>query len=196
MAGDVFFAGVEPGGLYSAQEIKILICYMLDSVGEAMPLTAVTDVLAGRGIANFFEVSAAVEELVRRKQLAEDEQGRLSPTESGKQTAANLASMVPFTLRERSVQAALHLLTRQRREQENVVDITRLERGYQVTCTMNDGTQPLLSFSLTVGDDLQAQMVKERFLEDPILLYRSLVAVLTGDVHTEKGGAQIVLEMP
>lgn len=196
MGSDVFFAGVEPGGLYSSQEIKILICYMLEGVGEPLPLKAVTDVLAGRGMANFFEVSAAVEELLRRDQLIEDDQGRLSLTEAGRQTASTLATMVPFTLRERSVQAALQLLTRQRRERENTVDIQRLERGVQVTCTMNDAGHPLLSFSLTVGDDLQAQLVKERFLEDPILLYRSLIAVLTGDVHTEKGGSQIVLDMP
>lgn len=196
MASDVFFAGVEPGGLYTAQEIKILICYMLDGVGEPLPLQTVTDVLAGRGMANFFEVSAAVDELLRRGQIIEDDEGRLSLTDAGRQTASTLATMVPLTLRERSVQAALQLLTRQRRERENTVEIHRLDRGYQVTCTMQDGSQPLLSLSLAVGDDLQAGLVKERFLEDPTLLYRSLIAVLTGDVREEKGGQEIVLHMP
>lgn len=196
MASDVFFAGVEPGGLYTAQEIKILICYMLNGVGEPLPLQTVTDVLAGRGMANFFEVSAAVEELLRRHQITEDEQGCLSLTDTGRQTASTLATMVPLTLRERSVQAALQLLTRQRRERENAVDIRQLEHGYQVTCSMHDGDQPLMSLSLTVGDDLQAALVKDRFLDDPTLLYRSLIAVLTGDVQPSKNGKEITFHMP
>lgn len=196
MTGDVFFSGVEPGGLYSSQEIKILICYMLNSVGEPMPLRAVTDILAGHGMANFFEVGAAVDELLRRHQLEEDGEERLVLTDAGRQTASTLFSLVPYTLRERSVQAALHLMTRIRRERENTVDIERLERGCQVTCTMKDADRPLLSFSLMVGDDMQAKLIKERFLEDPILLYRSLIAVLTGGAHTEQNGNTIVVEMP
>ncbi len=196
MTGDVFFAGVEPGGLYSSQEIKILICYMLNSVEEPMPLRAVTDILAGHGMANFFEIGAAVDELLRRCQLVEDSEGRLVLTDAGRQTASTLFSLVPYTLRERSVQAALHLMTRIRRERENTVEIKRLERGCQVTCTMKDADRPLLSFSLMVGDDMQAKLIKERFLEDPILLYRSLIAVLTGGAHTEQNGKKIVVEMP
>ncbi len=196
MAGDVFFAGVEPGGLYSSQEIKILICYMLSHVGEPMPMRAITDVLAGHGMANFFEIGAAVEELLRRGQLTEDEQGALSVTDGGRQTAGTLVGMVPFTLRERSVQAALQLMTRIRRERENTVEIQRLDRGYQVTCTVHDADQPLLSVSLTVGDDLQAQMVREHFLDDPVLLYRSLIGVLTGEAHAEGNGSCIVVDMP
>ena len=196
MTGDVFFAGVEPGGLYSSQEIKILICYMLNSVEEPMPLRAVTDILAGHGMANFFEIGAAVDELLRRCQLVEDSEGRLVLTDAGRQTASTLFSLVPYTLRERSVQAALHLMTRIRRERENTVEIKRLERGCQVTCTMKDADRPLLSFSLMVGDDMQAKLIKERFLEDPILLYRSLIEVLTGGAHTEQNGKKIVVEMP
>ena len=169
---------------------------MLNSVEEPMPLRAVTDILAGHGMANFFEIGAAVDELLRRCQLVEDSEGRLVLTDAGRQTASTLFSLVPYTLRERSVQAALHLMTRIRRERENTVEIKRLERGCQVTCTMKDADRPLLSFSLMVGDDMQAKLIKERFLEDPILLYRSLIAVLTGGAHTEQNGKKIVVEMP
>ena len=48
MNNDAFSAGVEPGGLYSSQEIKILICYMLNGAGEPMPRQAVLDIIAGQ----------------------------------------------------------------------------------------------------------------------------------------------------
>lgn len=48
MIHDAFSAGVEPGGLYSSKDIKILICYMLAGAGEPMPRQAVLDVIAGK----------------------------------------------------------------------------------------------------------------------------------------------------
>lgn len=69
MNHDGLSAGVEPGGLYSPQQIKILICYMLDGAGEPMPRQAVLDIIAGGGMANFFETGAAIDELVRLQNL-------------------------------------------------------------------------------------------------------------------------------
>ncbi len=195
MANDVFFAGVEPGGLYTSQEIKILICYMLDSVGEPMPMRTVTDVLAGRGMANFFEVGAAIDELLRRDHLKEDEAGQLSVTALGHQAATTLVGLIPYTLRERSVQAALYLMTRRRRERENKVTITPIENGCRVTCAILEGDHDLMNFSLIVGDELQAEMIKNRFLDDPVTLYRGMIAMLTGEVKTEQKGTRIIAEM-
>ena len=73
---DAFSAGVEPGGLYTSQEIKILICYMLLGVGEPMERQMVTELIAGNGMANFFETAAAVDELARQGHLTEKESRR------------------------------------------------------------------------------------------------------------------------
>ena len=127
MNHDGFSAGVEPGGLYSPQQIKILICYMLDGAGEPMPRQAVLDIIAGGGMANFFETGAAIDELVRLQNLEESEDGHISLTEKGRQAASTLFGLIPYTLRERSVKAALQLLTRIRRERENSVRIDKQE---------------------------------------------------------------------
>lgn len=163
---DAFSAGVEPGGLYTSQEIKILICYMLLGVGEPMERQMVTELIAGNGMANFFETAAAVDELARQGHLTEEE-GRISLTETGRQVGDTLAGMIPYTLRERSVKAALQLLTRIRREQENTVELEKLDHGYRVTCTIQDSASPLMSVSLRVADDMQAGLIRENFLDDP-----------------------------
>ena len=191
MNHDGFSAGVEPGGLYSPQQIKILICYMLDGAGEPMPRQAVLDIIAGGGMANFFETGAAIDELVRLQNLEESEDGHISLTEKGRQAASTLFGLIPYTLRERSVKAALQLLTRIRRERENSVRIDKLESGYNVTCTINDTDSPLLSLTLRVADEPHAQLIREQFLNDPVLLYRSLLAILTGDAGMRRGDREI-----
>ena len=191
---DAFSAGVEPGGLYTSQEIKILICYMLLGVGEPMERQMVTELIAGNGMANFFETAAAVDELARQGHLTEEE-GRISLTETGRQVGDTLAGMIPYTLRERSVKAALQLLTRIRREQENTVELEKLDHGYRVTCTIQDSASPLMSVSLRVADDMQAGLIRENFLDDPTLLYRSLLAILTGDAGMRRADTAIAIRL-
>lgn len=124
-----------------------------------------------------------------------EEEGRLSLTETGRQVGHTLAGMIPYTLRERSVKAALQLLTRIRREQENTVEMEKLEHGYQVTCTIQDSASPLMSVSLRVADDMQAGLIRENFLNDPTLLYRSLLAILTGDAGMRRADTEIAIRL-
>lgn len=195
MIRDAFDAGVEPGGLHSQHEIKILICYMLAGVREPMPRAAVPEVICEQGMANFFDVSAAIDELLTLHNLEEDENGNITVTPTGRDAAVTLKTLIPYTLRERSVAAALRLLARRRNEKETTVSVTPAENGYLVTCTIGEEEQPLLSCSLLVGDESQAQMVKERFLDNPLLLYQGTVAILGGSAKTTNDNKQIVIDL-
>ena len=72
MEFDAFSAGVEPGGLRSTREIGILICYMLDQFGKPISREDLIDSIQENGIANYFEVSSAVSELIRLGNLSSD----------------------------------------------------------------------------------------------------------------------------
>ncbi len=195
MIRDAFDAGVEPGGLHSQHEIKILICYMLAGVREPMPRAAVPEVICEQGMANFFDVSAAIDELLTLHNLEETPDGNITVTSTGRDAAVTLKTLIPYTLRERSVAAALRLLARRRNEMENNVTITPTDNGVLVTCTIGDTQQPLLSCTLLVGDDSQAQVVKNRFLDNPLLLYQGSVAILSGSAKTTNDNKQIVIDL-
>ncbi len=193
---DAFTAGVEPGGLNNTQEIKILLCYMLYSVKQPIQRDDLVDILLSRGMANYFDTENAIEELLRHGHLTEGEDKLLTVTNTGGQIGDNLSVRVPYTLRERAVEGALQLLKRHRIEEENKVEIRRLEGGgYEVTCIVLDGERALMSTTLRVADEWQANEVKERFLTDPALLYRSSLAVLTGDTVTAHAGTQLVIDI-
>lgn len=179
-----FGAGVEPGGLHNSHEIKLLIGYLLCGVGQPMPRADVLDVICGGGMANFFDTSAALDDMVEQTLLTEQDDGTLVLTQMGAEASQTLADRLPYTLRERSVAAALRLLSRRRNEQGNRVEITPAENGFVVTCTVGVENPPLLMFSLLVGDEHQAELVRENFLRDPLLLYQSTIGVLTGGVQS------------
>ncbi len=193
---DAFSAGVQPGGLNTTQEIKILLCYMLNTVNQPMARDEVTDIIVAGGMANYFDTEEAIEELLRLQHLTADDERHIATTVTGKQIGETLASRIPYTLRERSVKAALALFKRRAIEKDNKVDIRRLEDGgCQVTCTILDQGKPLLSVALRVADDYQAEQIKENFLADPSLLYRGNLAVLTGDAGLRRAGTQLVIKL-
>ncbi len=175
MIRDTFDAGVEPGGLHSHNEIKLLVCYMLANVSEPMSRESIVNVLCGHGMANFFDVSTVIADLLSLCNLKEDELGRLTVTDVGRDAALTLKDMLPFTLRERSVEAAKRLLIRLRNERENHVEIRREGSGYTITCTVSDVDTPLMTLSLLVGTEKQAEAIRERFLDDPLSLYRAVI---------------------
>lgn len=160
-----------------------------------MPRQAMLDIISGNGMANFFETGSAIDELVRLGHVTEGDGDVLSLTDTGRQVADTLSGMIPYTLRERSVRSALQLLTRIRRERENTVTMEKLPHGYNVTCSIDDDEHPLLSFTLRVADDLQAQMIRENFLNDPVLLYRSLLAILSGDAGVSLSDTRITINL-
>lgn len=189
-----FDAGVEPGGLHTAHEIKLLIGYLLSGVGQPMPRSDVLDVICGGGMANFFDTSAALDEMVEQGNLTEQDDGTLLLTSMGSSATETLADRLPYTLRERSVAAALRLLSRRRNEQDNRVTVTPADNGFVVTCTVGTQQPPLLSFSLLVADEYQAELVRENFLRDPLLLYQSTIGVLTGGVQSATA-ERVVIEL-
>ena len=73
--------------------------------------------------------------------------------------------------------------------------IEKLPHGCNVTCSIDDDEHPLLSFTLRVADDLQAQMIRENFLNDPVLLYRSLLAILSGDAGVSVSETRITIDL-
>ena len=193
---DAFMAGVEPGGLTNVQEIRILLCYMLKSVAAPIPRDALTDIITAGGMANYFDTEDAIEDLIRLQHLVQSDDKLVATTVTGNQIGESLGVRIPYTLRERSVKAALQLLKRREVERDNKVDIRKLEEGgYEITCTVMDGERALLSVTLRVSDHWQAEQIKEQFLTDPALLYRSNLAVLTGDANMRRAGSELVIKL-
>ena len=188
-----FSDGVRPGGLYDSREIKVLICYMLSGVPEPLSRDTVIEILTEGEMANLFEISAAIDDLTARGNLAETDGGLLTLTESGRTSAEQLYDLIPYTLRDRSQKAAMKLLARARNERDADVVITPLDVGYSVKCSIDKTDTPMMSFTLRVTDETIAKAVRERFLDDPTAFYRALIALSTGDFTDDDG--KLVVEM-
>lgn len=182
MAYDAFTGGVEPGGLRSKDEIRILICYLLSSVSAPLAKDDILSIMQENGFANYFEVTDSLSELTANGNLlcSEDLSPLYTAAPQGKMIAAQLDKALPLSVREKAVAAALNLLARAKRERENKVEIEKIPAGYQVTCHVSGGEVELMRFTLYAPDEKQAQMIKRNFHESPELVYQVMLSLVTG----------------
>ncbi|OJU11696.1 MAG: hypothetical protein BGN88_07255 [Clostridiales bacterium 43-6] len=177
---DATSAGIEPGGLRTRSEIKLLICYILYSVRNPVSAENLAIIIAEDGLANYFEVNTSVNELKENGSLQTDENNELLLTQSGNEIARTLESALPFSVREKAVKSAMNMTSKVKREKENRVLIEKSEYGYSVTLLIMDSELELMSIRVLVSDSLQADIIKEEFLKNPTEVYKTTLEKLTG----------------
>ncbi len=173
-------AGISHDGLRSRREIKILICYIVNSFDEPLNRSDLVKIIQREDLANYFETCDAIESLVNKDNLNEDsETGTLTVTETGREIAQSLYKSLPFTVREKALAVGLQILSRRKHERQNSVELIPNGNGFLVKCSVLDGETVMMSTSLYVPNEQYANIVKERFLNDPETLYRIVLGQLT-----------------
>lgn len=176
---DAFTAGVEFGGLRSRQEIKVLICFLLESLEKPLSKGQLNEIMQMQGLANYFEVNQALDELIDGGLAEVKEPDLLILTEKGRDATPVLENDLPKTAREKALNCAVKLQTLARRKRENKIDVDKLENGYHVTFTISDKEDVLMRLTVYAADISQVETVKQGFLNDPAGLYAGIIAALS-----------------
>ena len=185
MDSDIFSAGVAPGSPSTQDEVKMLLCYILSNCGQDMSFAQLHEALSEHSLVNYFELVRTTEKLVSSGHLLllpqPDGTELYTATEVGRQAAQEFCSVLPFTVREKSLEATRRLLKRKQREAEVQVTITPAESGFMVELTIPDQSTDLLRVQAFAPTQEQAALMRRRFLNDPQFLYQSFMALLIGD---------------
>jgi UDP-N-acetylmuramate--alanine ligase len=174
-----FEYGVEEGGLREIGKIKILVCYLLNAVGGEMPRHLLDQSLQSDGLCSYWGISAAISQLIENGMIEERCQMDIIGyriTKEGKACAEELETSLPLVVRERAISRAAALLAKVRAADENIISIDKTPDGYVVSCTIPDRNSELMTVRLGVSDSMQANLIKDRFLEDPSKIYKKVLA--------------------
>ena len=168
------------GTLVSTAEIRILVCYLLSAIDEPVPGQMLANTLHYEGLANAFEVADAMEYLVKGGQLAiaDEKEGTYIVTQNGRDIADTLKTSLSLTIRERAYVAALKMQTQFKNAKDNDFAVTKEDDRLFITCTAKDGDKPFMSVKLLVGDEEQANVIKEKFLSRTDL-YAKIMELIT-----------------
>ena len=174
-------AGVSFGGLVSTDEIRILICYILNTLNEPVPGQQLSELLHYEGVANYFEVSSAFASLNDNGHIKkiESDSDLYEITESGIRIAQTLKTSVPLTVRDKAYELTVKMLSKIKYAEETKIEITPVDSGYNIRCAVVERSVELMLVSLFVTDEAQANSIKNLFLEDPTKIYSGIIELLT-----------------
>lgn len=181
MEQNAFTGGVEPGGLWNRNDIRILLCYILNSVNSPLSAESISQIVQSKALANYFEIGDALAALLKQGNVSVDENGDYTVTETGREIAQSLDAALPLSVRDKALEAAVRLMADAKARRENRVDIAETDNGYCVTCHISGGKMDLMSVSLYVPDRAQAEVVTQNFYRDPEGVYKLMLSSLTGD---------------
>ncbi len=182
MEKDAVSAGVsEIGGLFSTADIRVLICYILSSIDDAVPGNLLANTLHYEGIANCFEVNDSIAALCKSGQikLVDEKDDTYVITDSGRNVAETLKTSLSIVVKERAYTAAIKMVSRFKNAKETDIKISREGNKTFITCSAIDEDTPFMSVKLLVSDEEQALHIKEKFLNDPTKIYSTIIDLLT-----------------
>ena len=105
---DAYPVDDDRGGLRSREKIKILVCVLLRGIGTSVDRAVLQTALYENGVANYFEVSQAIDGLIKRGALDVTEIGGTSlvaVTDAGRRVADVLEGDVSVYIREKALEA-------------------------------------------------------------------------------------------
>ena len=178
---DALTANLAPGGLNNRTEIRILLCCLLADAGQPVPVRPLKEGLHFEGIANYFEVAYAIEDLLKNDSIScvNQEEELYEITQSGKMVADTLRTDLPITVLQKSTVLVGKILSRARNEKEHKVEFQTVGNGCMVHCSIMDGEREIMQVGLLVPDRIIGNKIKESFLEDPESLYVDVMEKLT-----------------
>ncbi len=180
MTNSFFYEGVKPGGLTSSQEIRILICYMLDKIDTAVTRQQLEEVLLGEELVNYFVMADSLAQVVTAGLVQDTADGYLI-TEAGRTVADTLAADVPRSVRDTAVRGVIQAQHYAAKAAVHKSDIVKKDGGFEVRCYIEDESGILFSMALYMPDELSATAVKEKFISEGDSVYKLMLATLTGN---------------
>ncbi len=175
---DAFTEGVDAGGLRSKKEIKLIIEYLVLYLNDSVTSDVVIEALTGSALANYFETTQAVDELVTSGNLTRGENNELTITKKGSDSLKELMDGIPASVREAAMTSASVIQLRNRNEGAANAAIVKNGEAYEVVCKIMHKDTVLVELKLHADDYTQASKIKKSFVESPEKIYEAVVSLL------------------
>lgn len=181
MDSKAFSAGVVPGGLTNKNDIKLLICYIMDNIDIPISKSDITLVFQNYDLANYFDTSEAFSEIAASGNIEKsefDKDGYVI-TSQGRIIVKELSGSLPLVIRNKALIITKSYIERARTEEENKVIIKECQYGFDVTFIISGGPFEMLRLTLYAPNIECANNMKDNFYKNPDKIYDKILSLFT-----------------
>ena len=172
--------------LTDSNDIKIFILYLMKNVHRPLDFTTVTEISVQDGFVNYFDFASCFAALIDNGSISEtvvDGKAIYEITEKGLIVVNELQSNIMNMIREKSLRSALRLLSF--KERGSRVDCAYEQIGsdkYILDCRISEKSELIMDVKLGVDSKQLLDVMMYNFDSKPEVLYRGIIAILTGEV--------------
>ena len=192
------------GPLTDDNQIKIFILYLMDRIGYPLDFYEIGNIMMQDNVVNFFDFADCFYDLVEaghirridscdkeQRDAEKDEDGDdkseckdlYQITETGKYVAENLSDSISAYIREKSYSTALKHMSFEKKGATMNSTYERDGNGYAVKCSLYEKDGAQLNLQINVNEEEKAKDIVKNYSERPEVIYRGIVALLSGDVN-------------
>ena len=172
---DALMAGVKNGGLRSKGSINLLVCYIVSTLEGRVKAETITTALEESELANYFEVAGSISRMINSGVVVENEDGTLSLGDTKGAPIDMIEKDLPLTVREESIRLCQKIIAKEDFERDNKVEITKTDRGYEVSLCVSDSNTDFMRLTLFASSVEQAEVIKDKFITNPVAVYETMI---------------------
>ena len=173
--------------LKDKNDIKIFILYLLRHIGYPLDFVSINDIVVQDGYVGYFDFVECFAELLETGNIEEiktDAEALYSITPQGVHVADTLDSRLINMIKEKSLKSALRLLSFKERGAKVKFDFQPLPNGrFTAECIISEREEEILHVTLNLESSNQLERIRHNFYDKPEVVYRGILAVLTGEVN-------------
>ena len=169
-------------------QVKIFVLYLMKNIHYPLDYVTINDIVMQTDFILYLDFAVAFHEMLDLGLIEEvgknDKNEPLyAVTKRGVIVAEELGGEILPSILDKSLSAALRYLDFKQRNVTVECDTENMgDRTYLVTLTLKEDGKILLSTKLSVDSEHRARQMRETFRDRPEVVYRGIIALLTGSV--------------
>ena len=194
-----------PETFHSPEQVKVFILYLLEKVGYPLEYNDLAAIVIRDGYVDYFDFVTCFHELIKDGHIVRKEPdpentdreadtssadeksaGRdlYAVTDTGRMIARGLSDdLLLAAVREKSYVSAMRHLSLEKRGAVWNHSIDRDGDGYVFHCSITDRDGLAFKLDLRADSYMQVQRMRMNFEDKPDVVYRGLLAIVTGNVN-------------
>lgn len=174
-------------GVGDKRDVKIFVLYLMDNINYPLDFISINDIVMQTDYVMYLDFTEAFDEMLQNDLIAcVEEEGKeyYYVTDKGRIVARELNSTLFSTILDKSLEAAFRYLDFKKRGVEARCEFRqRADRKYDLVCTLYEKKEKIFETAIVVDSEYRARQMKQRYLERPDVIYRGMVALLSGKME-------------
>lgn len=163
-------------------KIKILICYILHNIGCPLTESQIVEIATTNDMVNYFDLQLALNDIDKNRlcTVKPSDNGEIcySIDINGKSTVEQFESHVPLSIREKSLDIAIGLITRIQKEKESYdIKINETNKGFYVDIKFFPDNPYIVKLETIIQAETRekAEKIKTSIDNNPMAFYKQIM---------------------